>query len=110
MLKRVQVLLDEWQVEHYKLTAQKYDVSFSEMIRMALCMDILSSTKIAFPKYSYKLNDTLLRKSIKTHRIDKTMVPEVFHQFLSKVYFEARKAAEYRDKMIVNQVKNNNKR
>ena len=94
MLQRYQVILNDWQAEHYKMAAQKYDVSFSEMIRMALCLDIIYATRLAFPKYKSQINDKILKKSIKTHNISKTMSMGQFHSFLSKIYFEARKATE----------------
>lgn len=94
MLKRYQVILNDWQAEHYKEVSKKYDVSFSEMVRMALCLDIIYATQLSFPKYRAKLNDKLLKKAIKTRSITQAMTIEQFHAFLSKVYFEARKATE----------------
>ena len=94
MLKRYQVILNDWMGDHYKKISQKYDVSFSEMIRMALCMDILSATRIAFPKHKIKLDEKILRDVVRKRDILDTMGIEKFHNFLSKVYFEARKATE----------------
>ncbi|MFH1045688.1 MAG: hypothetical protein V1727_01840 [Candidatus Omnitrophota bacterium] len=94
MLKRYQVILNDWQADHYRLIAQKYDVSFSEMLRMALCLDILYATKKGFPNYRPKVTDKLLSQAIKTHKISETMNSAQFHNFLSLVYFETRKATE----------------
>ena len=94
MLKRYQVLLNEWQVDHYKIIAKKYDVSMSEMIRMALCLDIIYATNMVFPKFSAKIDDKILKKTIKTRKVNETMSSEEFHKFLSQIYFEARKATE----------------
>ncbi|MBN3037971.1 MAG: hypothetical protein JW869_00980 [Candidatus Omnitrophica bacterium] len=94
MLKRYQVLLNDWQAEHYKLMSRKYDVSFSEMIRMALCLDIIYATYLAFPKQKLTIDAAKLKRSIKARNIIDAMTSEEFHNFLSKVYFEARKATE----------------
>ena len=94
MLKRYQVLLEDWQADHYKLVAQKYDVSFSEMIRMALCIDIMHATRIAFPKHKWSVDFKLLEDAIKNRNIIETEGSEKFHVFLSKIYFETRKATE----------------
>jgi hypothetical protein len=94
MLKRYQILLNDWQAEHYRLIARKYDVSFSEMIRMALCIDIIKATKIAFPRYRIKVNMKMVEGIIKKKDIANTIGIEKFHQFLSRLYFETRKATE----------------
>ena len=94
MLKRTQILLEPWQVEHYKIVSEKYDVSFSEMIRMALCLDIIMATKIRFPKHKIEIDKNVLEKAIKNRNILENMGEEEFHKMLSRIYFEARKATE----------------
>lgn len=94
MLKRYQILLNEWQAEHYRIVSEKYDVSFSEMIRMALCMDIMMATKVAFPKYRLKINRKLVENAMKNRDIVRSMGAEKFHMLLSQLYFETRKATE----------------
>lgn len=94
MFKRCQILLTDWQEEHYKMVAKKYDVSFSEMIRLGLCLDILFATKITYPKHKIGINQDLLRKAIKAKKIINKMEMEKFHKLISKIYFESRKAAD----------------
>ena len=94
MFKRCQVLLTDWQEEHYKDTAKKYDVSFSEMIRLALCLDTLYATKVNFPNFNINIDRHALRKVIKTKKIMSKMDMENFHKLVSKIYFESRKACE----------------
>ena len=94
MLKRYQVLLTEWQAEHYRNIAKKYDVSFSEMIRMALCIDIMFATKATFPKYKWSVNMKRLHEAMEKEDILQSMGTEKFQDFLAKIYFEARKATE----------------
>ena len=94
MLKRYQILLNDWQAEHYKMVCKKYDVSFSEMIRMALCVDIMAATRAVFPSYKFKINETKLKDIMKKWEVSGLMQREQFHKFLSDIYFEARKATE----------------
>ena len=94
MLKRYQILLEDWMADHYKLIADKYDVSFSEMVRMALCVDILSATRVTFPKYKPKIDDKKMEEAVKRGDIIDTIGAEKFHSFLSNIYFETRKATE----------------
>ena len=94
MLKRYQILLNEWQADHYKMIAQQYDVSFSEMIRMALCVDIMKATKAVFPDYKFNIEDKLIVDLMKKKEISGNVQIEEFHKFLSKLYFEIRKATE----------------
>lgn len=41
MLKRYQVLLPDWMEEYIKYLVDKYDLSFSEVIRGEICIAIL---------------------------------------------------------------------
>ncbi|MFH1995467.1 MAG: hypothetical protein ABIJ27_00540 [Candidatus Omnitrophota bacterium] len=95
MLKRYQILLNEWQAEHYRSISVKYDVSFSEMIRMALCYDTIKATELMFPKYRSSIDEKKLRNVIKGNDIIEEMGMDGFHEFLSRIYFEARKASEF---------------
>ena len=94
MLKRYQILLDDWMADHYKLTSQEHDVSFSEMIRMALCSDILQASHVAFPKHKINLDKDKLKLAMQAREIHKVMDEVKFHEFLSQIYFEVRKATE----------------
>jgi len=94
VLKRYQILLNDWQAEHYRMISEKYDVSFSEMIRMALCMDILNATKVIFPKYRWKISKKLIENAMKNRDIVGSIGAEKFHRLLSQIYFETRKATE----------------
>jgi hypothetical protein len=94
MLKRCQVLLEDWQVEHLKLRAGGRDLSFSEMVRVLLCEGISYSLPVAYPDCK--------SKSIDRNELDKLIAEGVNvktsearrHQIISKLYFESRKATE----------------
>lgn len=94
MLKRYQVMLEDWQEQHYKLMSEKYDVNFSEMIRMTLCIDTYFATKAAFPRYKFNIDEKMLKSIIKGKYEVKNIDLDEPHRFISRMYFEARKAAE----------------
>jgi len=95
MLERHQILLPDWQAKHYKMVCKKYDVSFSEMIRMALCVDIMGATRATFPKYKFKIDEKQLKNIMRKGKLVGSAQLEEFHKFLSKLYFEVRKATEF---------------
>jgi len=95
VLKRYQVLLPDWLEEYVKLIVDKYDLSFSEVIRTMICSWILTSVPSLYPELKLGLS----AKDI--HELEKAeaqldMEREDVHRMLSKIYFECRKAAEYR--------------
>lgn len=93
MLKRYQVLLASWQGDYMKHIAEKYDVSFSEAIRAALCLAILCTIPKVYPEYKAgKLGGRPEEASKKA--IKKGERAEI-HKLLSNLYYEARKAAEF---------------
>ncbi|MBN3038153.1 MAG: hypothetical protein JW869_01890 [Candidatus Omnitrophica bacterium] len=94
MLKRYQVLLEHWMADHVKDMAERYDMSFSEMLRCVLSIKIIELVEINCPKYKSNVNKKNLENSVKLGNLDK-MDREKFHRALSKVYFETQKAIEY---------------
>ena len=94
MLKRYQVLINDWLADYYRFVAEKLDFSFSEMVRLVLCKHIMDVTKIAFPKYEGKVDEKIFREIIKNRDIGGSIGIEELHKFMSTLYFEARKAKE----------------
>ena len=94
MLKRYQVLLDDWLGEHLQYIAKKYDVSFSETIRWAICMHVSKAVNRAYPKLKPK-NFAKQHLGLIKKRNSKGSLDEVeLHKFLSDLYYETRKAIE----------------
>jgi len=95
MLKRVQVLLEDWQVDFIRNSAKKFDFSFSETVRVLVSEAILSILFSLEPKKKIGIdaNDLLKMKKIILNP-DTTMKKR--HEILSKIYFEARKATEHK--------------
>lgn len=95
MLKRYQVLLPDWMEDNIKYYIDKYGLSFSEGIRAELCSAIIATVQLQFPEYKpgITLEEIIDRlKKMQNREIKK----EEIKQILSKIYFEARKASEYR--------------
>ncbi|MBU1061955.1 MAG: hypothetical protein KJ952_04475 [Candidatus Omnitrophica bacterium] len=96
MLKRYQVLLDEWLARHLQIIAKKYDISFSETIRWCTCMHAGRSISKAYKGTKFKSEKfdkrhlEIVRKRNKKGIVDDIEV----HRFLSDLYYETRKAIE----------------
>ena len=94
MLQRYQVLIGDWLAEHLKTISAKYDISFSEAIRIVLCLQIPKLVKVAYPKFNLaNLDDEMVNHIKRTNNSRQDL--EEFHKYLSKIYFEAHKAVEF---------------
>ncbi|NIO19800.1 MAG: hypothetical protein GTN76_03430 [Candidatus Aenigmarchaeota archaeon] len=95
MLKRYQVLLPDWLDDYIKFLVDKYDLSFSEVIRMELCIAILNMVPHLFPELKPDMSGKDISNYVKQN-LEAELEQEEIHRLMSKVYFEARKAVEYR--------------
>ena len=95
MLKRYQVLLPDWLEDYVKLLVDKYDLSFSEVIRTMLCSWILTTVPSLYPELKLGLTTKDIYDMVKAEA-QVNMKREDVHRMLSKIYFESRKAVEYR--------------
>ncbi len=95
MLKRFQILLEDWQEEYLRFISETYDVSFSESTRITLCVGMIESAKQVCPGFKPGISVKEAAQTIA--KIEKGKArEEKFHSLLSKMYFEARKAVEVR--------------
>lgn len=95
MYKRFQVLLTDWQEAYLRYVCEKHDYSFSEIIRVFLSVGILYFIPLLSPDYRPGITKKQLLKM--TKNVAKLASTEAErYQFISTVYFEARKAVEYR--------------
>ena len=94
MLKRYQILLNDWLADFMRYRAEKYDTSFSECVRVALCMYYLVILPQQYPEYKSDLSPDDIKEMVKKYLTTPHDLDEM-HSALSKVYFEARKAMEY---------------
>lgn len=110
MLKRYQIFLEEWQIDYIKKIAEIHDQSFSEILRVILCEGIMGIVSALHPEYKLKLTQKEFANMIRSSADPKTPADEV-HAHLSKIYFETRKALEYRMEALNKiQPKNPNKK
>jgi hypothetical protein len=100
MLKRYQVLLPDWLENYLTQIAELFDLSLSEIIRLEICFSILSSTKSLYPKYKMGITPKEILESAQDR---KEREEEEKHRIFSKIYFETRKAAEYRLPKLIKQ-------
>ncbi len=95
MLKRYQVLLPDWLEEYNMHLADRYNLSFSEIIRIQICFSTLSSVSSFYPEYKPSTTIQEISKLAK-EIIESNLGREELNKLISKLYFETRKAAEYR--------------
>lgn len=95
MQKRYQVLIPDWLEEYILWGVKKYRLSFSELIRLEICQAVIQYISERYPEYKsrYGMKDFLT--DIRSFE-KKEMKPEELEKIISKIYFEARKAIEYR--------------
>lgn len=98
-MKRYQVLLPDWLEENIKFYVEEYDLSFSEVIRAEICSAILATVPKQFPEYKPGLSHDDMVNLMKQNAQKKLERDDAL-RWLSKVYFEARKASEYRLKKL----------
>ena len=95
VLKKYQVLIPVWLEDYIKFMAEKYDLSFSEIIRAEICFAILCHVSHFFPDYKSGITpDDILSMFIPQK--GKELEREELLRVLSKIYFETRKAVEFR--------------
>jgi hypothetical protein len=95
MLKRFQVLLPDWLEEYIRFGAEKFDISISELIRIEVCLAILTQISELFPEYKTGISFKELFMIYKSHARKKTDKEDI-RRMISKIYYETRKAIEFR--------------
>jgi hypothetical protein len=88
-------MLPDWLEDYVKFLVDDYDLSFSEIIRAEICCSILASVSSIYPEYKSDFKIENIFKLIRENPENKNE-REKLHRTISKIYFEARKAAEYR--------------
>lgn len=95
MLKRYQVLLPDWMEEYIKYLVDKYDLSFSEVIRGEICIAILCTVSKLYPDLKLDITPEEVFKMVEKD-IQEGLEREEEYRMLSKIYHETRKAVEHR--------------
>jgi hypothetical protein len=97
MSKKFQVVLPDWLAEYIEKTAEIYEINLSAVIRMQICIEIITAVSKYYPGYKPGIDLHALYKDGIKHSPDNSEREQMFKNF-SKIYFEARKAVEYRMK------------
>jgi len=96
-MKPYQVLLPHWLERHIRNRVDVLDLSFSEVIRLQICLATLALQYEIFPEYKTGLTFKQISKSIKKVTDSEFERDEIL-RLCSEIYFETRKALEYRYK------------
>ena len=94
MKKKLQVVVPHWLEDYLNNLVVRYDLNISEVIRLQICFAILAMTEKLFPEYEMGFGPDQITELPRTEPED--LDREQLMRSLSKIYFEARKAAEYR--------------
>jgi len=89
------VLLADWQVDYLKGVGERYDQSFSEVLRVCLSEGFFYIISLLHPEYKSDLRGKKLVEMTRKAGNPNTSMEEK-HKLISKLYFESRKAVEYR--------------
>jgi hypothetical protein len=95
MLLRQQVLIEDWLVEYLKFLAEKYDLSFSEVIRLGLCAQFDEMVTLAYPDIKSKIDKKKFLRLLHESENNEDSREDLL-KMISLVYFEARKTIETR--------------
>lgn len=95
MLKRYQVLLPDWLEDYLKWGVKQTGLSFSEIIRLEICIAVLATIDELHPEYKPNLSMKDVMDTAKSFNKSKFKKEDI-RRFASRIYFETRKAIEYR--------------
>lgn len=104
MLKRFQVLLPDWIEDYFQMGVTLYGFSFSELIRLQVCFSILAQIPVLHPEYKPRINLDDILKAI-NQAATSGASKHTYNRFVSQIYFETRKAIEYRMQKLENMSK-----
>jgi hypothetical protein len=93
--KRYQVLIPDWLEEYIQWGVKRYGLSFSELIRLEICQAVIFYISGRYPEYESGFNMDDYMAGVNRFESG-NMNKEDLHKAISTIYFEARKAIEYR--------------
>ncbi len=99
MLKRYQVLLPDWLEDYIKIGVETYGFSFSELIRLEVCYSILTQIPALHPEYKPGMDLQNIIRAI-NQSTNEGLDKKKYDRFVSQIYFETRKAIEYRKQKL----------
>ena len=96
-MKSYQVLLPRWLERPIKKRVDLMGVSISEVIRIQICLSVLALQNTLYPEYKPGRTLEYFLNSIKEF-FDGSHEKDEILELYSDIYFETRKALEYREK------------
>jgi hypothetical protein len=96
-MKSYQVLLPRWLERPIKKRVDQLEVSFSEVLRVQICLAVLAFQNVLFPEYKASVELESFLEAIKEF-IQNDHEKEEILDLYSDIYYETRKALEYREK------------
>ncbi len=105
MNKRIQVVVPHWIDDYINFLIEKYDFNISELIRIYLCVGIITVTESLYPEYKSDVDFSEFRSKFQSRPMEDVDRERLF-KMMSKIYFEARKAVEFRFATEHNRSKN----
>ena len=96
MVKKFQVFMPKWLSDHIKVFEDKSGISFSEAIRVYICLGVICVVDVLYADYKPDLSIKSICKEIKS--FSRKTDREYIKESLSQLYFEARKAVQFRTK------------
>lgn len=94
MNRKYQVILPDWLEDYVKFLVERYELNFSEVIRLQICYSILCLIEKIYPEFKIDLSVEDITTIPREY--PKGQDREDLLRRLSKIYFETRKAVEYR--------------
>ncbi len=95
MGKKFQVVLPVWMEDYLQNICDEYDLTISELLRLEISLAFICFVSHSYPEYEgptmQDLGIPLAKDAPHKDKVDR----EVMHRVLSKIYFEARKAADF---------------
>jgi hypothetical protein len=95
MNKKIQVVIPFWLDEFIDSLTERADLNVSEFVRLHMCAGIISITESLYPEYKPGFSLSDFRGELGAGAVDEED-RERLSRAISKIYFEARKAAEFR--------------
>jgi len=96
-MKSYQVLLPRWLERPIKKRVDQLEVSFSEVLRIQVCLAVLAFQTVLYPEYKPGIELESLLNELKKI-IHGNHGKEEILDLYSDIYYETRKALEYREK------------
>jgi hypothetical protein len=95
MLRRKQVMISDWLDDFVQYTAQKYDISYSEVLRLGTAYFLADVLSKADPKYKMKVTSKEISKVV-YDGLEQCGDVEVTRKLIADIYHESKRILQAR--------------